>query len=905
MIEPGTIVAERYEVICRIGEGGMGEVYEARHVEIGKRVAIKFLSRDFAGDEQTTKRFHQEARIAGNLGQENICEVTDYGRTDDGLPFIVMELLEGETLAEVIRRDGALPTQRALAILHQVLAAIEEAHAHGILHRDLKPENVFLARRKQGEVVKLLDFGISKIVEPGGERMSLTKTGAMVGTPFYMSPEHVRGLKDVDHRTDIYSCGVMLYEMVTGRRPFDGTSFNEVMFKIVEEPFPVPEVDLPESVLEAIRTAMERDPEDRFQDAAEFRERVADILGTALGDLIPPGTATLEKRRSDLEKGKWKRISVFVLAPIIALLLIATVALVVLRSRSTETPVGSTGLYPIPDGDKWGFVDEKGTLAIPAIFDNVGDFSEGYVKALAGEKWGYVSAGGMMLIQPAYEKAGDFHEGLAAVLLDGKWGFVDRRGTVAIAAIFDEAGDFSEGLAAIRSGEKWGYVDAGGKVVVSPQFLAAGRFNEERAAVATAGGWGFVDPSGELVVADTYDFTGPFSEGLARMKVCSPDSTEFCKWGFVDVAGKEAIGPGFDWAYDFSEGLALVMADGRWGYVGKKGHFEIQPSFANAAPFSSGLARVKTGGRWGFIDRSGSWVVQPRYYLVGDFEGTLAAVTYVTRIPRGQDNAMETATGYVDAGGAFVWNAPEKDLSDEVPPGNRKMWNFDFLTGKIRVIGSFDPTTYELKFREEEGTFTTVPLDLPHPLELGSIKTVYPAESYTLVLSDNVLALTLGWAAIVHGETSLLKTRVQGKEVITNVSALPLTEDARGKGLMGWALGKRRVYLLTRAGKLKYKDLEDIYGGLMEHILAREPSPHCVIHYHDGFVFLFEPGASYTVFRDEEDRIEAFERELGFTANAAAEIEEGPEGLVVRFGDQELRIAPGQLQEWWESRDVE
>jgi hypothetical protein len=735
--------------------------------------------------------------------------------------------------------------------------------------------------------------------------MSLTKTGAMVGTPFYMSPEHVRGLKDVDHRTDIYSCGVMLYEMVTGHRPYDGTSFNEVMFKIVEEPFPEPDEDVPPPVLETIRRAMQRKPEDRFQDAAEFREHVADILGTALGDLIPPGTATMQKRRSDLEKSKWKRISAFVLVPIIGILLVATVALVVMRSRTVESPDGSVVLFPIPDGDKWGFVDEEGTVAIPAIYDNVGDFSEGYVRALAGERWGYVNAGGMMVIQPAFEQAGDFHEGLAPVMLDGKWGFVDRRGTVAIAAIFDEAGAFSGGRAAIRSGERWGYVDVNGKVVVSPQFQAAGPFREERAAVATKEGWGFIDPSGAMAIEPRHDFAGPFSESLARVKVCSQDSSAFCRWGFVDLDGKEAIEPGFDWAYDFSEDLALVMADGRWGFIGRKGHFEIQPTFANAAPFSGGLARVKTGGRWGFIDRSGSWVVPARYYLVGDFEGALAAVTYVTTVPRGHDTVMETDTGYVDGSGAFVWNPPQEDLSDEVPPGNRKMWNFDFLTGKIRVIGSFDPTTYDLKFREEEGTFTTVPLDLPHPLELGSIKTVYPAESYTLILTDNVLALTLGWAAIVAGETSLLKTRLQGKEVITNVSALPLTEDARGEGLLGWALGKRRVYLMTTTGKLKYKDLDDLYGGLAEHILPSPPSPHCRIHYGGGFVFLFEPGTTYRVLEDGAETVETFERELGFTASAAPEIEDGPEGLVVRFGDRELAIDPQEVAAWLETQRVE
>ncbi len=277
MIAAGTLISDRYEVVRLIGEGGMGEVYEAKHVHIGRHVALKCLNKEFAKDREAIERFQQEARIAGTLGHANICEVMDFGVTEDGQPFLVMELMEGESLSELLKREKPLPVERALEIAAGVLTALEEAHGQGIVHRDLKPENIFIAQVKgHGEVVKLLDFGISKIMKPGESAMRLTKTGMMVGTPFYMSPEQVRARTDIDHRTDLYACGVILYEMLTGKVPFDGRTFNEIIIKIIEEPFPAMGKDdgIPKDVASLIRWSVEKKPDKRVQTAGELRQAV-------------------------------------------------------------------------------------------------------------------------------------------------------------------------------------------------------------------------------------------------------------------------------------------------------------------------------------------------------------------------------------------------------------------------------------------------------------------------------------------------------------------------------------------------------------------------------------------------------------------------------------------------------
>ncbi len=267
----GQRLADRYDVVRLLGEGGMGQVYEARHVELDKRVAIKVLEKELVDDGELRERFRREARITASLHHANIIEVMDFGLTDGGQPFIVMELLEGESLAQLLEREGALPVKECLEIMSQLMSGLAEAHARGIIHRDLKPDNVFLDRGKgQGQVARLLDFGISKLSGTGEEDLQLTRTGTVMGTPYYMSPEQVMGNQELDVRSDVYSAGVILYEMLTGRRPFEGSTHNEVVVRIVSDEVKDPcslRPDMGEALASILRKAMSKDREDRYATA--------------------------------------------------------------------------------------------------------------------------------------------------------------------------------------------------------------------------------------------------------------------------------------------------------------------------------------------------------------------------------------------------------------------------------------------------------------------------------------------------------------------------------------------------------------------------------------------------------------------------------------------------------------
>ncbi len=263
-----------------IGVGGMGTVYSGHHVTLGRPVAVKVL-RTSKNREQAYQRFLREARMAAALAHENVCAIHDFGSLPDGTPYLVMEHLVGEELGVRIAREGALPFDDAIEILSQLLDGLGAAHAKAIVHRDVKPENVFLAGPTNGSarevVVKILDFGVAKILtaaEEEEERLDLTRTGMVMGTPAYMSPEQARGDRTFDERVDIYACGVILYEAVTGRRPFVGVNHNALMLKILTEtPRPARELRpaMPSGFDDVIKTAMQRAPEHRYASARDFQ----------------------------------------------------------------------------------------------------------------------------------------------------------------------------------------------------------------------------------------------------------------------------------------------------------------------------------------------------------------------------------------------------------------------------------------------------------------------------------------------------------------------------------------------------------------------------------------------------------------------------------------------------------
>jgi len=267
----GKVVEGKYRVDALIGRGGMGAVFRAENVRIGKPVALKILHRGYAAGSESEQRFLREARVAGSLGHPNIVEVFDLGHTDDGKPFQVMELLEGQTLAERIRTEGALPEHEALDFAEEVLSALEAAHDRGVVHRDLKPDNVFLAERGDRTTAKLLDFGVSKSL--GEHTQSLTLTGVVVGTPYYLSPEQARGQRDVDHRVDIWAMGVLMYEAVTGVLPFSAKSYDKLLTKILTQA-PVPpsrfQARLTPAIEALILRALAADRRERFRSATEM-----------------------------------------------------------------------------------------------------------------------------------------------------------------------------------------------------------------------------------------------------------------------------------------------------------------------------------------------------------------------------------------------------------------------------------------------------------------------------------------------------------------------------------------------------------------------------------------------------------------------------------------------------------
>ncbi|MGE5185748.1 MAG: protein kinase domain-containing protein [Acidobacteriota bacterium] len=280
----GATLSGRYLVTRKVGQGGMGAVYEATHTLIGKRVAVKVLLDKYAQREAIVARLKQEAQLASQIGNEHIIDITDFGNTDDGRTFVVMEYLEGESLAECLARESKLPEQRILRIASQSASALAAAHKKGIVHRDIKPENLFLLRRKDQDFVKVVDFGISKSLRSSDEQEELprlTQTGMVLGTPLYMSPEQARGDEDLDHRVDIYALGVIMYEAACGRVPFAGTNYLSVISQVLNtEPTPLRELrpELSEEFEAIVLRAMAKDRTHRYADANAMLADVTALL---------------------------------------------------------------------------------------------------------------------------------------------------------------------------------------------------------------------------------------------------------------------------------------------------------------------------------------------------------------------------------------------------------------------------------------------------------------------------------------------------------------------------------------------------------------------------------------------------------------------------------------------------
>ncbi|MBI2403833.1 MAG: protein kinase [Gemmatimonadetes bacterium] len=283
----GSVIAGNYHIEKKLGEGGMGAVYLGQHVKMGRKSAIKVMTQSMANDPDAIARFNREATNAARINHPNVCAIYDFGETPDGLIYLAMEFIEGESLSHVLEREGALPPKRGAQIFQQAAEALQAAHDLGIVHRDLKPDNIMITRGRGGaDVVKVVDFGIAKAVG-GEEGQKVTKTGLVVGTPEYMSPEQLAGDK-LDGRSDIYSLALVLYRMLTGTLPFQADSAQEVMIKrLTDEPMPLNAAGsgtpFPDQLQAVMDRALQRLPGERYASAAEMARDVVVAVG-GMGD---------------------------------------------------------------------------------------------------------------------------------------------------------------------------------------------------------------------------------------------------------------------------------------------------------------------------------------------------------------------------------------------------------------------------------------------------------------------------------------------------------------------------------------------------------------------------------------------------------------------------------------------
>ena len=279
---PGAVLAGKYTLERKLGQGGMGAVWRAEHVHLRSPVAIKLIDAQIAQHPEALARFMREAQAAAALRSPHVVQILDYG-ADRGVPYIAMELLEGESLADRLARVGRLPPTEVARVITEVARAIGRAHELSIVHRDLKPDNIFLVQNDDVEVTKVLDFGIAKATQGIGTVSGDTRTGAILGTPHYMSPEQAEGTKLVDHRTDLWALGVIAFECLAGRRPFESDALGSLLLAICARPLPVPSASgLELAGFDAwFAKACARELADRFQSARELASELRRVIAHA------------------------------------------------------------------------------------------------------------------------------------------------------------------------------------------------------------------------------------------------------------------------------------------------------------------------------------------------------------------------------------------------------------------------------------------------------------------------------------------------------------------------------------------------------------------------------------------------------------------------------------------------
>jgi serine/threonine protein kinase len=596
-----------------IGEGGMATVYLAEHNTLRKPVAIKVLNKEFVHNENIRKRFLSEARNLFGMSHPNIIKVTDLINQDDMVAF-VMEYMDGQTLKDYLDAKGKLQDEEIKQLFSQMLDAVGYVHEQGLIHRDIKPSNFMISNKG---VIKLLDFGIAKNTDINSAEYTMTGTTQNMGTPMYMSPEQVKSTKDVTAQSDIYSLGVVLWQMVMGRKPYDTNTIStwELQTKIVTEPLP----PTGKNWDNIIQKAVEKELANRIKTASEFKN----LLHSNPASSVLKQAEETQYQNTDTEKTRVETVIPslsLIPASIIDVKGVLKYGFINRKGNWVIQPVfdsvwdkDSKDYYQAKLNGKWGFINLQGQWIIQPIFDTIWNFDEkDFAKAELYEKWGFINLQGQWIIQPMFDSVSYFDEkDLAEVELNDKYGFINRQGHWVIQPIFDSVSDFDEqNIAVAGLNNKYGFINRQGNWVIQPIFDSVSDFDEQNIAVAGLNNkYGFINRQGNWVIQPIFDSLSDFDEKDFAVAGLND------KYGFINRQGNWVIQPIFDSVWDFDEkDFAKAQLNDKNGFINRQGHWIIQPLFNSASDFDAkDYAHAELNKKDGYIDRNGNWIIQPMF----------------------------------------------------------------------------------------------------------------------------------------------------------------------------------------------------------------------------------------------------------------------------------------------------
>lgn len=698
-----------YTLIKRLGRGGFGEVWlaERRAKFVTTKVAVK-LPLEEQVDTDAIK--HEAILWEQASGHPNVLPIIDADEYDKQI-VIVSEYATDGSLGELLQKEGALPTRKAVELSIGILSGLEFLHSKKIIHRDVKPANILL----QGETPRLADFGISRVMKTTSVSINMS------GTPAYMAPEAFDRKRTA--QTDIWSVGVILYEMLKGGLPFPHTNLTDLLGSIVrDEPEPFPD-SVPPALQEIVLKSLAKKPDERYQTARDMRDDLADFLirisqqnvqptlikepllptlqafqfsqthanPTVKSPVPVPNTAqdiSTNKQseefiakptfESKATKSKWAFLK-FVI-PIVAFFLLASSvgAFFLIKIIFFSNPMNSNTqsvtakevrLIPYNKGSRFGFCDENKKIVIEPKYNSARPFSDGLAIVTPNKKSGAIDKTGKEIIPAKYDYIDDFVDGVAAMSFggypDGKSGLIDKTGKEILPPKYDFISKFEEGVASVTLNKKYGFIDKNGNEIVPPKYDNASEFSDGLAMVnigqardksgeiTKTGKWGFIDKTGREVIPIKYQYATSFSEGLASVSLSDVSNwTIINKNGDVVVTIKQALDVG-----PIYEGYAWFSNDyEKWGFIDKSGNKVIQPKFGHVSIFQDGLARVKTDkeGKWGFIDKTGVEIIPMKYDDAGSFEEGLASVNVGLKYGSEGELVSRGKTGFIDKTGKVI-----------------------------------------------------------------------------------------------------------------------------------------------------------------------------------------------------------------------------------------------------------